>query len=303
MTTSSSLDCENNIRPKVCVVFATSGRPRILAIALDAIEAQTFKPDLTIVSCVNRGDVEELEKRDDLLIVTGPAGLPRQRNTALDHTPADVDFVAFMDDDFIAHPRWLEEALHAFSQDAAITGVTGTVIADGINGPGYSGGEALQLLSKATLDPAPPLNVAPYSPYGCNMAFRMNAIRGLRFDERLVLYGWQEDRDFGSQVARRGGRLVKIGRALGVHLGVKSGRVPGLRLGYSQVINPFYLWRKGTMTTRDALRHVLGNILANAVRSLHAEPYVDRVGRLRGNIIGIVDLARGKLNPERAAQL
>jgi hypothetical protein len=97
--------------------------------------------------------------------------------------------------------------------------------------------------------------------------------------------------------------VVKIDSALGVHLGVKSGRVPGRKLGYSQVINPWYLWRKGSMSTGAAARHVIGNVLSNFVRSFASEPYVDRPGRLRGNIIGFFDLLRGRLTPERAEEL
>ncbi len=31
-------------------------------------------------------------------------------------------------------------------------------------------------------------------------------------------------------------------------MGVKGGRISGDRLGYSQIVNPLYMLRKGTMT-------------------------------------------------------
>ncbi|MFX5968694.1 hypothetical protein ABTE68_20020, partial [Acinetobacter baumannii] len=40
--------------------------------------------------------------------------------------------------------------------------------------------------------------------YGCNMVYRAASIAGLAFDERLKLYGWQEDIDFAVQAGRRG---------------------------------------------------------------------------------------------------
>jgi hypothetical protein len=94
-----------------------------------------------------------------------------------------------------------------------------------------------------------------------------------------------------------------VNTALGVHLGVKRGRVSGRKLGYSQVINPLYLVRKKTMPLRDALRHVVRNVASNMVRSFAPEPWVDRRGRLRGNLIGVCDFLRGRLTPERAERL
>jgi hypothetical protein len=33
---------------------------------------------------------------------------------------------------------------------------------------------------------------------------------GLAFDESLVLYGWQEDRDFGAKLAKRGQLVQRL---------------------------------------------------------------------------------------------
>ena len=141
-----------------------------------------------------------------------------------------------------------------------------------------------------------------FSPYGCNMAFRRAAIGELRFDKRLVLYGWQEDTDFGARIAKRG-RCVFSDALWGVHLGIKSGRRPGRQLGYSQMVNPRYLVAKGTMQPRKALHLAGRNFAANALRAFYPEPYVDRLGRLHGNLIGLRDIATGRWRPERAAEL
>jgi hypothetical protein len=117
------------------------------------------------------------------------------------------------------------------------------------------------------------------------------------------LYGWQEDRDFGAALAENGGRLVKCAKARGVHLGVKGGRVAGDRLGYSQVVNPVYMLRKGTMTLGQAVAHVFKNIASNLAFAARPEPFVDRRGRLRGNLRAFADVLRGKIEPERAATL
>jgi GT2 family glycosyltransferase len=289
--------------PKVCLIYPTRGRAEILRQVVDFVDRQTVKPDLIIVSCVSDEDVRDLPARPGIMVIKGRPGSSVQRNHALSHVPDDVDVVVILDDDFLMHRAWIAEVLKTLATDPSIACVTGTVLADGIHGPGYSYEEGCAFLDKASDLPETLVAVPTGGPYGCNMAFRASSIAGLRFDERLVLYGWQEDRDFGGQIWNRGGRVVRVNTARGVHLGVKRGRVSGRKLGYSQVINPLYLVRKKTMPLRDALDHVVRNVASNIVRSMAPEPWIDRRGRLTGNLIGFFDFLRGRLTPERAERL
>ena len=288
-------------KTSTCVVFASAGRPAVLAAAIGILRQQTQAPDRVIVSCVSDADVGDLQGLGDVTLVKGPRGLTRQRNTGLRAVPANSDVVIFFDDDFVPHPRWIEEVARLFATRNNVVCVTGNLLADGIKGPGLPIADALRILESAEPDSAK-WTKQPYSPYGCNMAFRRSAIAELTFDERLVLYGWQEDRDFGARAAERGD-LVQLGTAMGVHLGVKGGRVSGRRLGYSQVANPVYLVRKGTMTLPAALSHIGRNFVSNAARSIRPEPYIDRLGRLRGNLVALWDAANGKVCPEKAESL
>ena len=140
--------------------------------------------------------------------------------------------------------------------------------------------------------------------YGCNMAIRLDPVRqhALRFDERLPLYAWSEDIDFTHRLARFGW-IAKLHGARGVHLGTKQGRTPGRRLGYSQVANPVYLFRKGSYTWGRAARSVGRNLVANAARAFHPEAYIDRRGRLQGNMLAFLDMLRGRMTPERILEL
>lgn len=287
---------------RVCIGMATRGRPQQLRSAVEHLHRQTLAPVAVIVSCVSLEDVGFLAESATLRIVLGPAGLARQRNAVLDNLPHATEFVVFFDDDFYPHDRWLEVVIEAFREDPQLACVTGNVIADGILGPGLTYDDAIRALE----DHSPEKHrweIDGYSPYGCNMAFRLSAIEGLRFDERLVLYGWLEDLDFGAQVGHADGRMIKLGAAVGVHLGVKSGRVTGRRLGYSQVANPFYMHRKQTMSASAAAGQALRNFCANAVRAFRPEPYVDRRGRLVGNLVAFGDILRGRCTPERAELL
>lgn len=285
----------------VCIVIATKGRPEVLRETLGVLRQQTLQPLHTIVSCVSDADLGTSPLSENVRALTGPAGLAAQRNTALRALSPEIDIVVFFDDDFIPHCRWIEEVERHFAANPDVSCITGNVLADGINGPGIGLEQSLAALVDAPVE-ASRVDRRPYSPYGCNMAFRISAIAGLSFDERLVLYGWQEDRDFGALAARRGA-AVQLRSAFGVHRGVKGGRVSGAKFGYSQIANVAYLYRKGTVSAAVALWLMSKNFLANAGRSLWPEKYVDRIGRLRGNVLAIWDMARGCIEPEKAARI
>ncbi|MGV1760054.1 glycosyltransferase [Rhizobium sp. A22-96] len=288
--------------PRVAVIVATRGRPGIVSATVRHLLAtQTLKPMAVIVSCPDIADAGDLVGHQEVTVVTGAPGLTSQRNTALLSLPEDCEIVAFFDDDFLADKKWLAAAARAFRDDHQIVGFTGRVLADGVGGPGIGFEEALRLVDAAK--PSDWAWIEPYSPYGCNMAFRVESLGETRFDERLVLYGWLEDRDFAATLAKRGGRFVKSAEAFGVHMGVKSGRVSGERFGYSQIVNPIYMLSKGTMSGAMVANHIFCNMAMNFARAARPEPFVDRRGRLRGNLIAIVDLLRGHLQPERAAGL
>ena len=177
------------------------------------------------------------------------------------------------------------------------------MLADGIGGPGLSFSDAFDLVgAKARPDAA--AVTSTYNGYGCNMVVRASAARrnGVRFDERLPLYGWLEDVDFSRRLAKHGA-IVHAGTLRGVHLGVKRGRQSGVRLGYSQIANPLYLMRKRSMRGDRALALIGRNLAMNLVKSMRPEPYVDRRGRLIGNLTGLRDLLGLRLHPERVLEM
>jgi hypothetical protein len=134
------------------------------------------------------------------------------------------------------------------------------------------------------------------------MAFRADAIGDTRFDERLPLYGWQEDIDFAARLRPRG-RLAATHAFAGVHCGIKTARAPGLPVGYAQVANPLYLARKGTMRAAYSLRLVARNLAANHLKSLGPEPWIDRRGRAAGNRLALRHALFGTLDPTHILEL
>lgn len=292
---------KNNLR--FAVIFATRGRPKILEeVVRDIISTQTKQPDLVIVSCPTLEDAGNTKSILNVKIVISPPGLAAQRNAALALIPFSIDIIIFLDDDFLMHPNWIRDANSIFLADDNIASLTGDVIFDDIKGPGLSFSKAKKIIAsyQGSYDKT---IIDGYSPYGCNMAFRNTLITGIFFDERLVLYGWLEDRDFGARIRKSGGKLVKAMSLKGVHMGVKSGRVSGVKLGYSQIVNPLYLKNKNSMSTSQVVDHIFRNMTSNIIRSFYPEKYIDRRGRLRGNIMGVFDILKGVAAPERAEKI
>jgi glycosyltransferase involved in cell wall biosynthesis len=288
---------------RIAVGFATVGRRELIPETLAEIQRQQRLPDRVIIAPASASDCPaDIDLPVPVDIVHGPKGSCAQRNTILD-AATDADIVVFFDDDFFPEPAYLAEIERIMASDDSIVMVTGSVITDGILGPGLSAEAARVALYGAA--PAPLERLEPtYNGYGCNMAVRMDAVRthALRFDENLPLYAWLEDVDFSRRLAAHG-RIVRSLRARGVHLGSKRARTPGLRLGYSQVANPVYLLRAGTMRADKAAVQIVRNLAANLRKARNPEPWVDRMGRLRGNWLALCDLLRGRLHPRRILDL
>lgn len=278
---------------KLAVIIATTGRGDLVHRTVGHLSLQTRKADRILVVAVSPADVAGV---DPEVVAFAEKGLCRQRNRGLDLIAGGYDIVVYFDDDFVPREDYLEQLVALFDSDPSIAGATGTVLADGVTGAGISFDEALQIVSAPRTASADQTKVSAL--YGCNMALRMSALGDLRFDERLPFYGWLEDIDLSYQVGQRG-RLVRSNAMAGVHMGAKSGRSPGKRLGYSQIANPIYLLRKKTIPPRLAFRLMAKQSLKNAARAFFPEPHVDRRGRLWGNLIALKDFVTGRIDPSR----
>jgi GT2 family glycosyltransferase len=291
---------------KLTVVIATYGRKALLDRTLAFLEGQSRLPDAVVVSAPDEGHVAQRDAPFPLSFVFGARGLCAQRNRALERVLDDCDIITFFDDDFLPAADYLEVLEQGFIAHPDWAVARGDAVVDGINSAGLTFEEGLAALREAerrrALQPIAPNVTDHVGGYGCNMSIRASCVGETRFDERLPLYGWQEDIDFTSQLRSRG-RVVGLNTLYGVHLGAKAGRVSGVRFGYSQLVNPVYLVRKGTVPSSFAFQLIWRNIAANIVKSLWPEPYIDRRGRLKGNLLALFHLARGKIEPEHILKL
>lgn len=304
----------------VQIVVATKGRALETSILLAELARQSRPADIIVVvgTCAEdlpsppaaeagQGEPEKLVQ-----LISPTPGTSLQRNVGIDWLQTHgffedkQGFVAFFDDDFRPHTDWLKGCEETFSNDPRIVGVTGLILADGIIGPGLTETEAAEFIA-GTRSALPHWTDRPHlspidSVYGCNMAFRTEAVRQCRFDEALPLYGWQEDTDYTGRT-RKFGLTVTSRRCVGVHMGVKKGRTSGVRQGYSQIANPLHIAKSGNMRWSRAINFVLRAMASNIVKSVAVRSMIDYPGRLRGNLIALVDLVAGRCKPNRILEL
>src|SRR5690606_13270704 len=152
----------------LAVIIATFGRREIVAHLLDELAAQDRLPDKVVVAAPDFSHLPQvlatLPFPVDLII--GRRGSAAQRNDALDHIHGEFDVITFLDDDFVPARDYLALIEEAFIKRPEWAVVMGHVIEDA--------------------------HIKHHvGAYGCNMSVRENLIGDLRFDERLVIYGWQ----------------------------------------------------------------------------------------------------------------
>jgi glycosyltransferase involved in cell wall biosynthesis len=290
-------------RLKVGVGIATAGRREVVSETINLLARQIRLPESLILCPASCEDLDQTSLDNfpvPTLVVSGAKGLTAQRNQIL-AAAVNLDVIVFFDDDFFPSPDYLAQVERLFQRYPELVGTTGFPVMDGANGPGFSIQEGLSKFAAIAQPPRTDEVISDIDgTYGCNMAFRLDPIRKhhIQFDEDLPLYGWQEDIDFSCQIYARG-RILQSDFLRGIHLGTKRGRQSGVRFGYSQIANPVYLIRKGTMRSSYAKSIMWRNVAANILRSFWSEPWIDRRGRLKGNILALVDVVTGRLSPRR----
>jgi hypothetical protein len=304
---TNNVPCREAIHTNgTAVIVATRGRPDIVRSLVEQLGEQTRPPEHIFVIGSAAGDVTGLNPgQANLTVRIGRTGSSPQRNDGLVLAGSRFSYIVFFDDDFVPSRFWLERMHMLFETQPGLIGLTGNLLADGTITEGIHLEHAKAMVRAQDSRSAYGRFLREFGyggNMGCNMAFRASTLRGIEFDERLPLYAWLEDADFRAQVEQRGS-ILRADVLWGIHLGHKMGRGRGLTLGYSQVANAAYLAKKGTVPLSHLIKTGGKNLISNTVRSLWPEPYVDRRGRLQGNLLALADLARGRITPERILEL
>jgi len=193
--------------------------------------------------------------------------------------------------------RYVEQILRTYREHPEVAMVNGANLAHGIYPAGTLDREtAKKLIEKHREENRPVDDIIPMATaYGCRMSMRGSLLGKVFFDERLVLYGYLEDLDLAF-ACRKYGLIVENPRALGVHIEVAFGRMGEKRRGYSEVVNPFYIWSK---RTGARLPRVFLGSLARSVRNAIGAIKGEGHERLIGNLIGWANVATFRPCPEK----
>lgn len=293
----------------VSVIICTINRPTILHQTILSVQRQVLRPKQIIVASPSLDHIlPETLALENVEYVESPVGLCKQRNKALEAVTQGAQLIAFLDDDIELAQSYLAEMSRLFRENPGVIIASGTLLHDGGRGTRIEREQAIDLCTsydRGHKDGASITFKSVESGYGCNMIARFADMGAIRFDERLPLYAWLEDRDFSHRCTIGRCAPVECKNAVAVHLGWRSGRVSGVRLGFSTVVNPVYLRRKAnTFSVRFILvnywlRCMAGNILGVIT---HDTDY-DRVGLIKGNILGFWHLMSGRCDPEYILQL
>ncbi len=193
--------------PSICVVICTRDRPRQLRRTLQSLQKQTQRPEEILV--VDNAPSDEQSKAlvteefSGIRYVIEPVqGLDFARNRALAETSKDI--VAFIDDDAVAEPCWVEHIQKMFFQYPRAGVCTGQVVPLALDTPGQilfenNGGlmASHQVLIRIPTEVShhgwkwrfmPTLAWAISLGVGCNLALRRHlALQIGGFDEALDL--------------------------------------------------------------------------------------------------------------------
>jgi hypothetical protein len=275
-----------------------------------SVSQQTLKPSRILVSTIRDEDVApESRGLPDCHFFTGAKGLCAQLNRVIDEIQGDEDPVCVFDDDVELAPTFVEMLCKAFQAHPDYVALGGAVIYDGAKRlDRISRDEASkQIASYASRHPQSAESLCVEGArnilYGCNMCFRREALVAERFDEELPLYSWLFEVDICRRL-HRSGRVGNVPSAAVAHLASLGKKMSGVKMGYSQVCNPYYLWtRKRTMSCAEFCRHTAQALASNTLRMLNFADPVDRLGRLKGNLLALWEISWCKSRPNRIEHL
>jgi GT2 family glycosyltransferase len=291
---------------KTTVVICSANRPEVLAETVESVLCgQSVPPLEIIISVFNQTHVtEETRARPGVRVVLSSIqGTCAQRNAAarVVRTP----YTLFLDDDVELAANFIESMERLLDHATDAVGATGFLVIDGARSARGDAGLDRSVARSCAMN-----YVREHANYdhgeGQNIFVRSQVFEKVLFDENLPLYGWLEDFDFATNILRYG-RIIMNTETCWAHIGTPGGRTTGLRFGYSQVVNPFYLWRKNGKPglARVIFGHWLRYLAFNCQRELikHPGDRSDRSGRFAGNMIALRHVLAGKVDPSYILQV
>lgn len=270
----------------VVICSYTEERWDLLMEVIDSVNAQTFAPRQLIVVVDHNVNLYKrlIATVQDVTLVEsrGPTGLSGARNTGVGLVTSDV--VAFLDDDAVAAPDWLER-LMALYDDVDVLGVGGRVEPLWERGrPGHFG-EELDWIVGCSHRGMPKVASEVRNVIGANMSFRLEVLQ--QVGGFNVALGRQGAKPLGCEeteicirsiIGSPGSRIVYEPAALVRH------HVPAHRGSFRYMLSRS--WSEGI--SKAQVSHIVGN-----KRALGPERRYVRSVLPRAVFSGISDWTRG----------
>lgn len=295
---------------KHALVVATVNRHETLTALLASLRELDPHPCELVIAAPTEADIPPAAREDFPFPVTlalGARGSSAQRNLGVERLTTAPDTVTFLDDDSVPRRDFFAQVDRHFAEHPETSALTGRVVLEGTGQlPNLTDEEIREALERSLAEdavsrPAPPERHSQL--YGCNMVFRVRDFLKFRFDERLPLYSWLEDTDLARALIKSGHVVVRDPAVVIAHRrDASGGRQSHVRFGYSFVSNWEHLRRKGHVDRRD-LPGVVLVVGKNAVGSLWGPERQWRRLRLKGNLLALGDILRGRVTPERILTL
>lgn len=231
--------------PKVTVLISTHKRAHLLNYVLDALTNQTYKNFEVLVVLKPSGDgtedvVRKYEKSLKIKLIMQTKGCVVDAvNLGFDHASGDI--IAFLDDDAIPFPNWIQSHVDTYALPN-VGGVAGGVIPALLNGK-----KVVQIKGKPSEvipDGKPFMETIGRKLWGC-------PLKGL--EDHLVYVSKAGMVDYNFKVASRANhQITKSLLGMGANMSVLTKALEGFRLPDSWILGVAYeqflgwhIWRKG----------------------------------------------------------
>lgn len=283
-------------RSDLYVVIASKGRSLILTQTLESLSRQSELPNCVLISITECCDRPKyLPENLNIKIITGEKGATKQINRALKAVPSEISFICLIDDDVELHKDYLKEGVKALEANMEFSILNGECIRN----QDISRDDSIIALRNLTPTDR---KISPiFDVWGCNILMRRTVVDYEVMDERLPLYGWLWDADWGQRARKAGFKCGKSGAMMFTHLYVPSARIPGTGIGFSQIMNPTYYYQKGVIVSGIwdlIVNNWLKCLMINIFFWLRQDKRVDRLGRIKGNFFALYFILRGRIEPE-----
>jgi len=298
----------------LCLIIPTKDRPDELERFLQSVLYQNVRPQQIII--VDGGDpgirwlADKFPKLPIDYLQVLPPGLTRQRNAGLRVVKAEIDLIAFLDDDIVLEPECLERMLEFWEHAPENTGGAGFNIIDMPPSDKPRWLERLfagflknrptgALLKSGRNMPYCPAAVTAETEWLCGGAtvWRSQIFREFNFDEWFASYGIVEDIDFSYRVSKLY-KLFVVAEARLRH--IETGQRNYYLQAYVVTMNHLYLAQKHDKFSyplcviymmANGIRHFIYGLISQNKNTIR-RGLGHMAASLKGSILGVSRVER-----------